>query len=272
MEIALTHFRAGVTALLRTWPALHAAVQNEWGGIESHDKANDLRTNIFEYYDGSKAEPMTLGSLEDQLVLYLEEEFSVVLEDESERQIAYLITRLYQECSSGDNRLAEELVRSCVASQTSSTNHTRKVIVEDDDNDMQSDDDDYSEDEMEEDDNDDDIMEDEEDTHVEETAKVPSNSSTSQSVPPNATTSAATTTTSAAATKTTEFQYSFEKAQLFIEGPLFPGGRNTKSTSAASASNLPPPRQLGEPEPEKPKVELDEDGFAPVVSRGRKRK
>ena len=57
------------------------AVQHEWGGSESASKAQDLRTNILTYFDGSSPNPrMSQDELEDNLVTYLEEEFGVVLE------------------------------------------------------------------------------------------------------------------------------------------------------------------------------------------------
>lgn len=229
LEIALTHFRAGITAVLRTWPALKTAVQSEWGGIESYAKADDLRTNIFEFYDGSKAEPLTWEELEDNLFTYLEEEFSVMLEDESERQIADLICRMYKECGEGNVQLVEHFVRLSIAQSGSK----EKVVVQEDPE-MESDDEDDGEE------NPDQAMDDAEQ---------------------NTTTA---TIASAFPVSASTFQYNLETAKLFTEGPLFPGGRATKPPPSL---NQPPPRQLGESEPEKPKVELDEDGFAPVVSR-----
>jgi len=230
LEIALIHFRAGTTALFRSWPALKAAVESEWGGIESHAKAEDLRTNIFEYYDGSKAEPLTLESLEDNLLLYLEEEFSVVLEDESERQVADMICRMYRDCSSGNFELVSQLVQKCVKESGSKL----KVSVQD-----------HGE-----------LESDDEEDGGSNAAMMDSNTNEPNKPP-----------LSDAVGALTNIQYSLEFAKTFTEGPLFAGGRNIKP----QPKNLPPPRQLGEPEPETPKVELDEDGFAPVAPRRSRR-
>ena len=86
---ALSEFQAGVTAALRSWSALRTAVEGEWGGIESKAKAEDLRASVFSLFDGSSDKPkISLEELEDNLFDYMETEFSIVLEDGSERQVA----------------------------------------------------------------------------------------------------------------------------------------------------------------------------------------
>lgn len=52
----LEDFRAGVTACLRSWSALKAAVESGWGGGEriSQEKADNLRTSILEIMNGQK--------------------------------------------------------------------------------------------------------------------------------------------------------------------------------------------------------------------------
>lgn len=142
-DIALTHFRAGVTATLRTWAALKAAVDGEWGGIESHSKAEDLRSNILERYDGTKAEPMPLEELEENLLEYMEDEYSILLEDESERLIASLIYKMYEECSVGNAQLVEKMVKDAAKLN----NIPKQKVVLTTDGEMESDDDSDLEDE-----------------------------------------------------------------------------------------------------------------------------
>eukprot|EP00568_Trieres_chinensis_P004929 CAMPEP_0183293434 /NCGR_PEP_ID=MMETSP0160_2-20130417/2119_1 /TAXON_ID=2839 ORGANISM="Odontella Sinensis, Strain Grunow 1884" /NCGR_SAMPLE_ID=MMETSP0160_2 /ASSEMBLY_ACC=CAM_ASM_000250 /LENGTH=149 /DNA_ID=CAMNT_0025454549 /DNA_START=360 /DNA_END=809 /DNA_ORIENTATION=+ len=147
---------------------------------------------------------MTLEELEDNLSIYMEEEFSVVLEDGSERQVADLIWRMYESCGRGDVSLARQVVASIetvVASQSA-----QKVVVQEDSD-------------MDEDDDTPDI--------------------------------------------------SSAAAKEYAGGSLF-GNQQSQTKPAA---DLAPPRQLGEPEPEKPTVELDDDGFATVPTRkGRRSK
>lgn len=111
-QAAMQEFQAGVTACLRSWSALRTAVDSGWGGVESAKKADDLRQNIFEHMDGTAVPPKSLSQedLEDALAIYLEEEFSVTLEDNSERQIADTIFRMYEGCATGDFSLARQTV------------------------------------------------------------------------------------------------------------------------------------------------------------------
>ena len=108
----MDEFRAGLTACLRSWSALRTAVESGWGGAQSLQKAEDLRTSILEHMDGSCFPPkvLTIDDLEDNLAIYLEEEFSVTLEDGSEKQIADCLWRMYEGCSKGDPTLAREIV------------------------------------------------------------------------------------------------------------------------------------------------------------------
>jgi pre-rRNA-processing protein TSR2 len=110
----MEEFKAGVTACLRSWSALRTAVDSGWGGgeRESQAKANDLRANIFQCLDGSSFPPrnMEVHDLADSLAIYLEEEFSVNLEDGSEMQVAEAIFAMYEGCHRGDSTLVREMV------------------------------------------------------------------------------------------------------------------------------------------------------------------
>ncbi len=110
----MEEFKAGVTACLRSWSALRTAVDSGWGGgeRESHAKADQLRQSIFEIMNGSQYPIANFDEqdLADNLAIYLEEEFSVTLEDDSERQVAETIFRMYEYCAKGDTTLARQMV------------------------------------------------------------------------------------------------------------------------------------------------------------------
>lgn len=214
---ALAEFQAGVTAALRSWSALRTAVEGDWGGAESKAKAEDLRSNIFEQFDASGKPKMTLEELEDNLAAYMEEEFSVVLEDGSERQLADVICRMYEACKTGDVALARQVVANAQAVVSSMP--AQKVVVQ-------------SEGELDDDDDDDD------------------NDNMDGGAAVSSTINQAMTAQQAAS--------SYAAEGLF--GPL-------PTAARPPAANVPPPRQLGEPAPEKPQVEIDHDGFAPVAPR-----
>lgn len=106
-------FKAGVTACFVSWSALRTAVESGWGGgeRESQKKAEDLRSHIFSKLDGRFPLPnYDAFHLADDLAIYIEEEFSVTLEDDSEHQIAEAIFRMYEYCLKGDPSFARQIV------------------------------------------------------------------------------------------------------------------------------------------------------------------
>jgi hypothetical protein len=115
----LLEFQAGVTACLSSWSALRTAVESGWGGgeRESHKKAEDLRNHIFKKMDGKKCPLPNYDAfdLADDLAIYIEEELSVTLEDDSERQLAEAIFQIYDRCLNGDPTLARQAVAQAAA-------------------------------------------------------------------------------------------------------------------------------------------------------------
>ena len=101
-----TIFQAGVTAALHSWSALHTAVEQSWGGNDSNAKAEDLRSNIFTFFNDSSSSyttasnkpKMSLDELESNLYSYMEEEYGILLEDNSEIEISTLIYNMYEDC------------------------------------------------------------------------------------------------------------------------------------------------------------------------------
>ena len=202
-----------------------AAVQHEWGGSESAAKAEDLRSNIFQFFDGSSPNAkMSQEELEDNLLAYMEDEFGVVLEDNSEREIADLICRMYQQCGRGEVMLVREVVEQALKVQGQLDEHKLKSVIQSGDAEM-----DESSDEDEGDDN---------EMVTEEQGRLPQNSAS------------------------VSHNNNFESIEEFVSASLFGGPPKPKK-------ELPPPRQLGEAEPDKPQPELDDDGFAPVVRKGK---
>lgn len=138
---SLEEFKAGVTACLRSWSALRTAVESQWGGVESAQKADDLRQNILEHFDGKVFPPkLQQEDLEDNLSIYMEEEFSITLEDQSERQVADSIFRLYEFAHRGDCTLARQMVAQCTSALSAVATYPTQVQTmehdDDDDDDM----------------------------------------------------------------------------------------------------------------------------------------
>lgn len=205
----MEEFRAGVTATLRSWSALRAAVESGWGGVETQAKAEYLREHIYQIMDGTCFPPnMDIIDLEDNLAIYLEEEFSVVLEDGSEKQVADVLWRMYEGCYRGDVTLARQTVEIARRAEAALAAFPVKVQNPEQDDD----------DEMD---------------------------------------------TIDAALETVSQSTA---AQEYAAGSLF---GTAKKVPAAPPQ---PVRQLGDAAPEKPQVEVDDDGFAPVQTKGRNRK
>lgn len=201
----MEEFRAGVTAVLRSWSAFRAAVESGWGGVQSQEKAEELRLHLYENFQGSTPK-MDQYDLEDNLAIYMEEQFSVVLEDESERQVASMLYRMHEACVKGDVTLARQAVES--AQRAEAIKNAFPVEVQNTD-----------------DDDDDDEMD-----------------TASDSLSHSA------------------------AAQEYAAASLF--GIAKKEPSKPSK----PERQLGDVPPEQKKVEVDDDGFAPVSTKRRNRK
>lgn len=223
----MDEFRAGVTACLRSWSALRAAVEGGWGGHDSLAKAEDLRRNIFQHLDGTSCPPrsITVDDLEDNLAIYLEEEFSVVLEDRSEQQVADAIWRMYEQCMKGDFSLARHMVEASSAAIQQSSSYPVKVQSQNEDDD---DDDDDNQD-MEMDDSDGDHA------GMEEGVAPPLITLASPGI---------------------------INAQEYAAQNLFGPPKPVRSVVHDK-----PVRQLGEAAAPEPVVEVDDDGFAPVVKR-----
>jgi pre-rRNA-processing protein TSR2 len=218
---AMEEFRAGVTACLRSWSALRTAVESGWGGgeRESQSKADVLRRNIFDIMNGSHCPIPNFDptDLADNLAIYLEEEFSVTLEDNSEQQVADIIFRMYETCSKGDTSLAREMVAHANSAVAFSSQFPVQLQTTEHD-----------------DDDDDEDMADPQDV---------------SGIQSQATTAAA-------------------PMQILVDynsKPLFGEARKVSVSTG-------PVRQLGDMESVKEvEIEIDEDGFAPVKPKGRRK-
>lgn len=213
----IEEFQAGVTACLRSWSALRTAVDSGWGGgeRESHGKAEALRQNIFELMDGKKL-PGSCSDMDlaDGLAIFLEEEFSVTLEDNSEQQVAEVIVKMYEGLYKGDGSLCHQILSSADGAIAFNTQFPVQIQSTEHDDD-----------------------EDEEMTDTQ--GNIPN--------PPVAPVVGAD-----------------MRLSNFLDQPLF-GPPKKESVPIA------PARQLGETVPSGPSVQADDDGFAPVKPKGRRR-
>jgi len=252
-----TTFQGGVTATLRSWSALRTAVEQSWGGTESQSKAEDLRNNIFNFFDGQSYKPkMTQEELEDNLSSYMEEEFGIVLEDGSEIEISNLIWNMYEDCRKGDVRLAVRVVQDAIRAEESMKMGNVKMPM----NVIQSGEDDDDDDEQ--------MIDDDNIEQHQTTASLVGSSSASANHPPH--------------------QPQQQQPQQAMQIGMINTANNNNSIEDVAKlyylssstlfgsppkpkKELPPPRQLGEKPEEKPQPQVDDDGFAMVATKKTKK-
>jgi len=177
--------------------------------------------------------------LEDNLLGYMEDEFGVVLEDGSERELADLIVRMYEACAKGDVSLARSVVRDALKAEEVLKGSGVKSVIRSGDDDMDEDDSDA------EGGGDNAAMEGEDEGRQQQMSVV-------QAMTNN--------------DGTTNNNIGDNLALAYASETLFGGPPKPKK-------ELPPPRQLGVAEPEKAPPVVDDDGFAPVATKrkGKKR-
>jgi len=141
----MLEFQAGVTACLVSWSALRTAAESGWGGgeRECYKKAEDLRGYIFQKFDGRKCPLPNYDAIDmaDDLAIFIEEEYSVTLEDDSERQLADTIFQMYELCLNGNPTLARQMVTHAANAVALNSQFPVKVQTgehdDDDDEDME---------------------------------------------------------------------------------------------------------------------------------------
>jgi pre-rRNA-processing protein TSR2 len=227
----MDEFRAGVTACLRSWSALRTSVQNEWGGPTSVEKAESLRNEIISSLQNRSLSDIM--DLEDALAIYMEEEFSIVLDDGSEKQVADAVWRMYEEAGVGRSTLAMQVIQ--MAEQVTKEFGHLPLQVQ-------------SSEPMDDDDDDDD--DDPMDANCISAASMVAESTNIASNP---------TCTPSTIANITEYG----------SQPLFGLSREQKRLAIINKNAEQPVRQLGESLPEDPKEPqvLDDDGFAIVSTK-----
>jgi pre-rRNA-processing protein TSR2 len=253
-------FEAGVTACLQSWSALRTAVESDWGGStdrESSFKAEELRRQILDLFptaaaNGGSLQPsqrrvkITCEELADELAMFMEDEFSTILEDKSDEQVAETIFQLHEQCCIRQNSdLSQHLI---TVAMHSLQQHSPAQVhsAEHDDSDS-----------------DDDVMD---ETHG---ASTSSALNTREALPQ--------TQVNAAKTPSGPFSYSTSfNLQDYISQPLFGSKQQSQPRPVTQEPRL---RQLGEQEPngggtftDADAMAVDEDGFATISSRKKGRK
>lgn len=98
-------FSEGLNIILRSWSALTLATTL---CISTEDLRVDLHSSLMDHFSvhGTNIEP---EDLEDILLEVMNTEAGVILEDESERQVAKMVWELYRECIRGERGMVDKL-------------------------------------------------------------------------------------------------------------------------------------------------------------------
>lgn len=102
------NFVEGVDLIFSRWTALQLSIQMDWGGHDTAGKAEGFKESLVEYFEreGKTLEP---EYVEDALLETMATEFGVVLEDQSEREVAKALWTLYGQSIIGQTELLESL-------------------------------------------------------------------------------------------------------------------------------------------------------------------
>uniref|UniRef100_M4FAD6 Pre-rRNA-processing protein TSR2 homolog n=1 Tax=Brassica campestris TaxID=3711 RepID=M4FAD6_BRACM len=133
----------GIGLILSRWTAMRAAVDNGWGGRDSHLKAERTVSNVLDYFIRLKDPTMGFDGLADILENGLNE-LNTLADDGSLEEVTETLIDLYYECLEGNYQRVEKL--RVTSSQTSA-----KVVKvsngnDEDEDDEESDDEDDDED------------------------------------------------------------------------------------------------------------------------------
>ncbi|CAN7080227.1 unnamed protein product [Brassica oleracea var. botrytis] len=139
--------KEGIHLELPQWTAMKAAVDNGWGGRDSHEKANRTLSNVVDYFIHLKGFTFPSGS-NNGLADILENglyELNTVADDGSLEEVTETLLDWYYECLEGNYQRLEKL------RATSSQRRASVVKVSNgnDEDDEESDDDDDDDDEDE---------------------------------------------------------------------------------------------------------------------------
>jgi len=97
---SLIAFARGVIAILSAWPVLRLAVEQGWGGPESVAKRRWLSSVIVDAF-ADASPPPDAAYVEEMLLQALDDEFEVVVDDESATTVARDVVLLWNAVQSG---------------------------------------------------------------------------------------------------------------------------------------------------------------------------
>ncbi|XP_076923165.1 uncharacterized protein LOC143585211 [Bidens hawaiensis] len=122
---AVNQLREGIDLLLGRWSALQMAIQNEWGGRDTRQKAHQLAVDVYHWLIRPTGELYVdeLENLLDDFMLSLNTE----IDDGSIEEVSDNLMIMHEECLEGNFASIERLRQSIPAA-----NHLMQVVNGDD--------------------------------------------------------------------------------------------------------------------------------------------
>ncbi|GLC45758.1 hypothetical protein PLESTB_000501800 [Pleodorina starrii] len=143
-------FEEGARLIFSKWTALALAVENQWGGSNSAEKADLLLQDCLDWF--YKKREHYVDELEEELDDAILHDFNVEAEDGSPHLVAEGLVKLYQELVGGSTTYLEQLRAMAAAGVQQSKRQVvdldGTVVAEEDADMASSDDDDEEDDEM----------------------------------------------------------------------------------------------------------------------------
>ncbi|MCL7034665.1 hypothetical protein MKW94_008668 [Papaver nudicaule] len=127
---SLSAFYEGITLVLSKWTALQMSIQNEWGGRNTRQKAEQFSHDILSWFTKTKG-TLYIDELEEDLAITMAETFNAVLDDGSEEEIAEELMSMHEECLEENY---ESILKLRVSKNaTEAVSQSRQLVNEDDD-------------------------------------------------------------------------------------------------------------------------------------------
>mmetsp|Transcript_21465 Transcript_21465/g.36628 ORF Transcript_21465/g.36628 Transcript_21465/m.36628 type:complete len:211 (-) Transcript_21465:364-996(-) len=123
-------FEEGAQLMFLKWTALCLAVDGQWGGAGSADKANWLLQQSIDWF--YRAKDPYWDELEEELLDALLQDFNLELEDGSAGEMAKSLMSLFQECGKADYSTVLRLRAQAAAHQASGAAASRRQVVDND--------------------------------------------------------------------------------------------------------------------------------------------
>lgn len=108
-------FEEGAALIFLRWTALQLGVQNEWGGMHSAQKGQELLQDVIDWFYNTKDPEMF--DLQELLEEALQLDFNIQAEDDSPYQVARLLVNMHNQVAAGDFSYVQQMRQQAAAQQ-----------------------------------------------------------------------------------------------------------------------------------------------------------